>query len=373
MSLRQTTLNIDLEQLRTNFKAVAQHGHPLSLCPVVKANAYGHGLSEVARTFSEAGAAYLAVALCEEGVALRKHGINTPILVLGPAPTDAYHYMIEHQLLPCISNIEQIELLARAAKESPAAYHLKIDTGMSRLGVGLSTLNEVLKQLQAYPTLHMQGVLTHFANADLQDQKFNQHQIEGFRAALQAIHEAKFTPEIIHCSNSAATLDLQVPEQTMLRPGLALYGINPLGPHPASIELQPAMHWHTSPLHIKTIPTDTPVSYGGTWRAQKPTTLAILPVGYADGYRREFSNKASVLIQGRRAPVVGQVCMDHTLVDISDIPGTKLDDEVVLLGQQQEETITPWELASWAQTIPYEILCGISSRVKRTYTGTTSA
>ena len=372
MSLRQTTLKIDLNQLRANYDAIAQYGPSLSICPVVKANAYGHGLTQVAQTFSQAGAAYLAVALCEEGVTLRQHGVDAPILVLGPAPTDAYDYMIEHQLVPCISNMQQLELLARAAKNEPTVYHLKIDTGMSRLGVTPSELDGMLEQIKAYPNLSMQGVLSHFANADLQDQEFNQTQIKSFKTALRTIHAANFSPQIIHCSNSAATLDVQMDAQTMLRPGLALYGINPLGTEPAPIPIAPAMHWSTKPLHIKTIPENTPVSYGGTWRATKTTTLAILPVGYADGYRREFSNQACVLIRGHRAPVVGQVCMDHTLVDISALSETTLADEVVLMGHQQEETITPWEMAQWAGTIPYEILCGISARVKRTYQGACS-
>jgi len=366
MSLRQTTLNISLERLRANYRALAKHGGA-NLCPVIKANAYGHGLIEVAQALTLENPAYLAVALCEEGVLLREAGIQSPILVLGPAPTDSYGYIIDHQLVPCISNTTQIEMLANAAQGKSLNYHLKVDTGMSRLGVALEDLSSALEKLASFPNLNMQGVLTHFANADLGDMAYSQKQIERFQQALQEITKSEFKPEIIHCSNSAATLDLNIPEQTMLRPGLALYGINPLGPEKPPIDIQPATLWRTSPLHIKTIPAHTPVSYGGTWQSEQETTLAVLPVGYADGYRREFSNRAEVLIDGARAPVIGKVCMDHTLVDVTHLPTTSLESEVVLMGKQGQDELSPWQLAQWAETIPYEILCGISARVKRTY------
>ncbi len=366
MSIRPTIATVDLGAIRHNLAVARRLAPNQAICAVVKADGYGHGINEVGMTLDRAGVEWLAVALVEEGINLRRVGVKTDILVLGSALGGTLYELVTHNLTPAIYRLDQIEALGMAARGKQLKFHLKIDTGMARLGVPLGELNDLLEGLKRYPQLTLDGVMTHFANADLADREFNNAQLRLFNGALATVREHGFKPTWVHISNSAAVLSYPEAHIGLVRPGLVIYGLDPLEKR-REIGLVPAMSWLTRPVHLKTIPAGTRVSYGGRWVAQRETRLMTLPVGYADGYPRALSGKAQVLICGQRAKVVGNICMDLCMVDVTDVPDATLDDEVVLMGRQKGEEITAYELAAWADTIPYEIICGVGSRVPRYY------
>ncbi|MCK5687622.1 alanine racemase [Myxococcota bacterium] len=366
MAIRHTALTVDLGAIRHNLAVIRELVGERPVCAVIKANAYGHGLERVGLTLADAGVDWLAVALVEEGLALRSAGIQTPILVLGAAIRDGFEQIIEENLTPVIFRLDHLKGLGAAAGGKPHSFHLKIDTGMARLGLSLDELDEFLDLLQSYPNLKLQGLMTHFANADLADLDFNTHQLKLFEQARLHLAKRGHTPPLLHLSNSAAVLSFSDAYQTLVRPGLAIYGLDPRAAR-GTQDLRVAMRWTTRPIHIKTVAKGVRVSYGGRWTAPKESQIATLPLGYADGYPRQLSNKAQVLVRGQRAPVVGSICMDLCMVDVSHIPGVTLDDEVVLLGSQGDDSICPRELAAWADTISYEIICGVGMRVPRRY------
>ncbi|MBT6179114.1 MAG: alanine racemase [Deltaproteobacteria bacterium] len=371
MFYRPTQVAVDLQALRQNAAAIAKLHPDVQLCAVVKADAYGHGSVEIARTLADAGVAWLAVALVEEGIRLREAGIDLPILVLGALVNEAAEALVKFKLIPTVFEVEQLEALSKAAGSSSLKLHLKVDTGMSRLGVQPEQLGAFLQELKNHPNLVLDGVMTHLQNADLEDTPRNQAQIEAFENALSQVKSAGFSPQHRHLSNSAATLTLENTSQNLLRPGLVMYGLSPMQTNVPKA-LTPLMRWTTRPLQIKEIAAGERVSYGGHFVAKRATKIAVLPVGYADGYRRSFEGKADVLIQGRRAPIVGSICMDLCMVDVTDFENITQQDEVVLMGSQGTECITTYDLAQWAGTIAYEITCGISDRVPRQYTGAPS-
>ncbi len=363
---RKTGATVNVDAIVHNLNIIQETIGAASVCAVIKANAYGHGDVEVAKKLEQCGIPWLAVALVEEGIRLRKNGVKSPILVLGGALGNDYDTLIEHQLTPTIFSLEHLKELHLAAGDQDKAFHLKIDTGMARLGLRTHELPEFLEQLTHYTNLRLEGVLTHLANADNRDHERNQTQLEAFNAALAIIEEAGLSPKWRHVTNSAGTLTLPDPEGNLVRVGLALYGLDPVTPR-TDARLIPAMSWQTSVIHIKTIQPGDRVSYGGQWTAPEQSRIATLPVGYADGYPRSLATRAEVLIRGQRAPIVGNICMDLCMVDITGVADAKMGDEVVLLGAQGDEIISAYELASWAETIPYEITTGISYRVPRCY------
>lgn len=367
MQLRPTSAVIDLNAIVHNLGVIRERRPRDKICAVIKADAYGHGLVPVGRTLERAGAEWLAVSLIEEGIRLRDAGIKSPILVLGAALESGYSQVIDYRLTPAIFTAHQLHRLAEAARGRSTAYHLKIDTGMSRLGCQLGELEAFLSAAKNETALRCEAAMTHFANADDDDREANRRQVERFQRALSKIRAAGFDPAIVHSMNSAATETCDDPSVTMVRPGLSLYGVNPREPHDA--RLLPALAWKSSVIHLKTIPAGTPVSYGGHWVSTRPSQIATLPVGYADGYPRSLGGRSNVLIRGQRAPVVGSVCMDLTMIDVTDVPGAELGDAVVLLGSQGGAHIGAHELASLANTIPYEILTGVQARVPRSYCG----
>lgn len=383
MPIRPTVANVDLDAVAHNYRlACGSAGRPA--IGVVKADAYGHGAVPVARRLAAEGAPFLAVALVEEGLELRAAGVETPVLVLGAAYGERWDLLVAHRLTPLIFRAEHLAGLAAAARAAGvrAPAHLKVDTGMGRIGLAPPELAAFLDAARAAPEVALEGICTHFASADLEDGDLTTRQVGLFNAAAEAMRAAGLPLRWRHLANSAGTIEYPDAWQDLTRPGIMLYGYVPFAPPgpvpPRALEaregLRPALRWSTAVTHLKTVPAGTPVSYGGRWVAARPSRIATLPVGYADGYHRRLSGRpgfgcAEVLVRGRRAPIAGTVCMDMCMADVTDVPGVEVGDEVVLLGEQGGERIDADELAVRAGTISYEILCNVGARVPRAYTG----
>ena len=369
--IRPTRAEIDLTALKANLASVRALAPKAGVLAVVKANAYGHGAIGVARALEASGVQMLGVALVEEGLELRNAGVRTPILVLGGAYHGGYQLMVEHELIPTVFRLEHLEQLAQAARPGGARVeaHLKVDTGMGRLGVLPEDLDAFLERAGRTPEVRLTGLVSHFANADLADAAMTHHQILQFRSALAAMRARGFDPELRHLSNSAAVIDCAPLrddlELNLVRPGLMLYGVPPAPWMHEKVALRPVLSWKSAITHLKRVKKGTPISYGGTWIAPRESAIATVPVGYADGYDRGYSNRGEVLIRGRRAPIAGRVCMDMLMADVTDIPGASVGDEVVLLGEQDGQRISAEDLARLSETIPYEILCRVAARVPR--------
>ncbi len=369
---RPTYVEIDLDALTHNFRLLqSRAGAARRILAVVKADGYGHGALPIALELEGQGVEMFGVAMVEEGVELRRAGVRTPILVLGGVYDGQEELLVEHGLTPCVFDFAGIERLERIARSSGASvsFHLKLDTGMARLGFRPDHLPAVLERLQGCPALQMEGFLSHLALADENDRPENDAQIALFRDALARVRQAGFAPRYVHLSNSASLLSRDLPECNLVRPGIALYGALPDPCFDGSIDLHPVMSFRSAVAQLKSIPAGAGASYGHRFVAKRPTLLAAVPVGYADGYSRSLSSRAEVLIRGQRAPVAGTVCMDWILVDVTDIPGVCTGDVVTLLGRDNGNLICVQELADLAGTIPYEIFCQISKRVPRTYPG----
>jgi len=369
--IRPTRVEISPEAIRKNVSLARRQLPGAGLLAVVKANAYGHGAIVVARALDHLGVEFLGVALIEEGLELRNAGIGAPILVLGGSYEGGYELMLEHQLVPIVFRPEHVTELARAAKARGVSVlaHLKVDTGMGRIGVLPQQLSEFLDHAARYPQVKLDGLLSHFASADLADPGFTREQLQRFRGAHEQLLARGIQPRWRHISNSAAVMDLLEARDgelfNLARPGLMIYGLSPSDRYPLRKQLSPVLTWKTQVTHLKQVPVGTPVSYGGTWVAPRPSLIATLPVGYADGYSRRFSNAATVLVRGHRARITGRVCMDLCMVDVTDVPKVQVGDEVVLIGRQQSESVTSDDLAKLEGTISYEVLCAIGARVPR--------
>lgn len=333
---------------------------------VVKANAYGHGATLVAPIFEAAGADYLGVATVEEGVELRAAGVCKPILVLTGARRGDLGTVHEHQLSVAVLHRDMARDLAGPPNAPPLRVHVKVDTGMGRIGVLPAELPLLIDELHRAGRFEIEGLFSHFATADSVDQDYSDYQLDVFRQAIEAMRAASQRPRWVHIANSAATLSRPDTHFTMVRPGIVLYGVSPAAAAPSAVNgLRPAMRLVTQVWALKAVPSEFPISYGQTFVTRRPSTIATLPIGYADGYSRKLSNRASVLIRGRRAPVIGTVCMDLTMVDVTDIPGVQLGDEVVLWGRMNGAEISVAEVAAWQETITYEVLTGVGKRVPR--------
>jgi alanine racemase len=365
--VRPTRALIDTAALAHNLGEVRRVAGPgKQVLGVVKADAYGHGARLVGPALERAGIDWLGVALVEEGAELRAEGVKVPILVLDGAYGDRYDLLFEHRLTPVVYRREQLVGLAAAARRRgvTAEAHLKVDTGMGRLGVLPADVGAIAAAARETGVVFT-GLCTHFANADLGDAAFSRLQIERFGAALATLRAAGQSPTLLHLANSAATLELPEGRGTLVRPGLMLYGQAPAPRLADRVQLRPALTWTTEILQIKDVPAGTPVSYGGRFRTSRQSRLAVLPVGYADGYRRGFTGKVSVLIDGKRAPVVGVITMDLSVADVTDVPAAQVGSQVVLLGKQGAEEILVSELARAGATIDHEIFAGIAARVPR--------
>lgn len=368
LPLRPTYVEVNLTRLAENLNAIRAKVSPAKVMPVVKANAYGHGLVPVARFLEAQGADALAVAILEEGVALRQAGIRLPVLVMGGIQPQQVRAYLEHDLILTAASLDNLSVIEASAREMGciAQVHLKVDTGMGRLGVPYDQADSALEYLQGLPHVRLAGVFSHFANADAADLTHARQQVERFRAVLRYFERRGLPPPLAHMANSGAILQLPESYFDLVRPGILLYGVYPSPEARRTVGVRPALTWKTRPVQSKIQPPHHPVSYGSTWRSDHPVRLLTLPVGYGDGYFRALSNCGRVLVRGKRYAVVGRVCMDQMLVNLeSDEAG--VEDEVILLGEQGAEAITADELAQQAGTIPYEILTNISARVPRLY------
>lgn len=359
--MRQTRMYISLEALRHNAREIrAALPRDVKMMAVVKADAYGHGALPFALCLQEMGVDALAVALVEEGIALREGGVRLPILVLGGADESSYRDAIAYDISLALYDLPSLLALEAAAGEGTASAHLKIDTGMARVGVREpEALEALLRAWKSCPHVRMDGIFTHFCAAD-DDLEFTRLQNERFARAAARARAAGFTP-LLHAAATSAALQPEF-QHDMVRPGIGLYGL--LLPELAG-RLRLAQKLVTRPLRIETIQPGDTVGYGRTFTARRETKIMTLPIGYGDGYPRLLGNRADVLVRGRRAPVVGRVCMDMLMADVTDVPGVSLADEVVLMGEQGGDCISPEELARHAETIPYEIMLGFSARVRR--------
>jgi alanine racemase len=371
---RPTFAEIDLAALQHNFKVI-RSAIPATteILAVVKADAYGHGFEEISRELEDLGVNAFGVAFLAEAIQLRKSGIDKPILLLGGVYPGQERKCIGFNLSTVVFTLEQAQALNQAAGKlfRRAQIHLKIDTGMGRLGIHYSDAPAFLEQLRRLPNLALEGVISHFASADELDesgQDFTRMQAERFERVVAEARSAGFAPRYIHIDNSAGALLGKCPDCNLVRPGITLYGSLPSPDFQGRIDLRPVMRLKSRIAMLKWIDAGTTVSYARRFTATERTLIASVPVGYADGYPRSLTNRGECLVRGQRARVTGTVCMDWIMLDVTGIPGVTVGDEVVLLGSDASgNSIHAEELATWANTIPYEIFCGISKRVPRIY------
>ena len=348
------------------------------LCAVVKANAYGHGVKQMVPLFGSAD--WFAVNSLEEGIELRELGEKRPVLVLGHVPLADLGKAVRHNLDLTVYNRETLEALAglKLGDTGPARLHLKVETGTGRQGVLPEQIRGLVDQLQSVPGAQLVGVSTHFANIeDTLNHDYAQSQLDKFQRALEVLDGLKVKPQYIHTAATAAAILFDKTHFNLVRAGIGIYGLWPsretylstlLGHRPVP-DLRPVLAWKTRIVQIKQLPEGSYIGYGCTYRATRPIRVGVLPVGYADGYDRKLGNTAYVLIRGKRAPVIGRICMNLTMVDISDIPQAGLEEEVVLLGRDGEERISAETMAEWAGTINYELVTRISSFLPRKVVG----
>lgn len=368
--LRPTHAVIDLDVVAHNTRELRKLAGGAELMTVVKADAYGHGICETAAVCLEHGATRLGVAILDEALRLRSAGCEAPVLVLGPLFAHQAASAVLRRVTATVSRPEEAEVLAGAARElgRKALAHVKVDTGMSRLGIfpdaaGAAAVERIL----SLPGLELEGIFTHFAAADEADKSHAEAQFDRFMSFLDLLRGRGIEFRLRHAANSAALLDMPQTYLDMVRPGILTVGVWPSDEVGRNADIRPAMTLRTAVGFIREVPAGSAVSYGCTYVTRSPAVLATLPLGYHDGYRRRLSNKAEVLVRGRRAPVRGRICMDQTIIDVGGIPGVSHGDEVIALGRQGDEEVTAEELARIVGTIGYEIVTTIGQRVPRVY------
>jgi alanine racemase len=368
--LRPTHVEVDLDVLAANYRAIAAHVAPARVMPILKANAYGHGLVQVARLLEEAGAPSVGVAYLEEGVRLRQHGVRLPVLVLGGIVGSQIPRFLEHDLTLTASSVDKLRAIDQQAASAgrTALVHLKIDTGMERIGVHWYSAGPLLEESLRCRHVRVEGIFTHLANADGRDLAHARLQLERFAEVLRFYERRSLPPPLRHAANSGAILQLPESHLDLVRPGILFYGARPSPEVPNPVPVRQALRWLTRVVFFKVVQGGNPVSYGSTWRAAGDTRVVTLPVGYGDGYARAMSGKAEVIVRGKRYPIVGRICMDQVMVDIG-ADSAYNGDEVVLLGAADggSPALSIEELAGWAGTIPHEILTSINTRVPRVY------
>jgi Alr-MurF fusion protein len=370
-------MEVDLGAIAGNLTLLRQHVAPAAVMAVLKADAYGHGALRVARTALQHGAAMLGTAVLSEAAALRGHGISAPILVLGYTPAWQARDVARLDVAVCLYSRDLAQSLSRAAlalQRPPVAVHLKVDTGMHRLGLQPEEVLPLAREVLALPGVRIEGLFTHFATADDADLDYTRRQLRRFLSVLNSWEQAGLPrPRYVHAANSAAALRLPESRFDLVRTGIALYGLRPSPDTPLPEGFRPALALKTQLAQVHDLPAGEPVSYGGTWVAPRPSRIGVLPIGYADGFRRGPQTWGEVLLRGRRAPLVGRVCMDMSMVDVTDVPGARAGDEVVLIGSQEGEQgvvqITAEEVAARLGTISYEVVSQILARIPREVTG----
>lgn len=376
---RPTWADVSLPSLRQNFRTVQKHvGTGVTVCAVVKADAYGHGALECSRALETEGARWLGVTSLDEAIPLREAGIRANILLMTGFWRGEENEIVRLHLTPTVWEPWQIESLdkaavARGAKQHPV--HLKVDTGMGRLGVSLDQLPKVLGTLENSKNLFLQGLATHFASSEVLDAPSVAEQEHRFQQARELVKDSGMRPSLIHMANTGAVISRRETWNTMVRPGVALYGYylpfqragREVTGGTLRLPVTPILTWKTRILSMKDFGAHHPLGYNGTYVTKAPAHVAVLPVGYADGYNRQLSNRGRVIVRGHYAPVVGQISMDLTLVDVTGIPRVAVGDEVILLGEGDGLSVDALEHAELANSTPYEILCNISKRVPRRY------
>ncbi|HRG96133.1 MAG TPA: alanine racemase [Polyangiaceae bacterium] len=376
-AVRPTRAEVNLAALRHNLRVVQRHARQARVWPVLKADAYGHGAPAVARTLERAGADGFCVALLEEAIELREAGITSPILVMSGSYGGGHDEVVQRGLVPVVYDRGQLEELARAVRQlgatAPYAVHLKIDTGMARLGVPLTELASFAQSLHEFPELRVAGLMTHLACADAASTDETAHQLRLFDEATATLGRHGVRADVRHAANSAALLRGES-SLDAVRPGIAIFGVSPVAEgasEPLSAELRQAIRVRTEIVSIRELEAGKPVGYGALHRTTRPSRIATVPMGYADGLSRKLTNRGHMLVRGARAPIVGAVSMDMTMLDVTDVPGATLRDEVIATGAQDgpcgRDHIGAQELAAHADTIPWEILTSISRRVPRFY------
>lgn len=367
-SLRPTVVEISLARLTDNMRAIQAAVSPAAVMPIVKANAYGHGLVPVARHLVSLGATSLGVAFLEEAVALREAGVTVPILVMGGIFGDQIPVFLRHDLTLTASSIDKLAQIDQVAAQMgvTAKVHLKIDTGMERIGVHYYNARGLLERASECRRTVVEGIYSHFANADAADLTSARLQLARFLEVLEWYDKQGVAPPTRHMANSGAVLQLPESHLDMVRPGILLYGVYPSPEVRKTIAVQPALSLRSRVVYFKVVTPGHPVSYGSTWESDHPVRVVTVPVGYGDGYFRALSNVAHVLIRGKKYPVVGRVCMDQIMVNL-EWETAYNGDVVTLLGADGAEHITCEDLAEWAGTIPYEVLTNINTRVPRVY------
>jgi alanine racemase len=371
-AVRPTRAEVNLANLRHNLRVMQRTAGGAEVWAVLKADGYGHGAKGVARTLERAGATGICVALLEEGIELREAGIRVPILITGGYYGRAFGEVLRHSLTPVLHDPAQVEELADEVRYSgaePASVHVKIDTGMSRLGVLPRDVPKMAEMLARHPQVQVSGLMTHFACADGGDPDSIHAQLDLFDQASAALRKLGIDPPLRHAANSAAILQAPRAHLNVVRPGIALFGVEPrVG---ICKELRPVMQVRTELVAVREIPEGASVGYGATWTAKRTSRIATIPMGYADGLSRALSNRAELLVRGKRAPIAGVVSMDMAMLDVTEIDDVRVGDECVVLGSQKgplgQDTISAEEIAGRLGTIPWEVLTDISRRVPRFY------
>jgi len=367
---RPTIAQIDLDALAFNFRQLQKRvPKRVKILAVVKADAYGHGALPISHKLERLGVEYLGVAIAEEGVELRKGGVKAPILVLGGIYGGDIEKILRFNLTPVVFHKETLKSISKVAQriKRKVRIHLKVDTGMGRLGVPLPLWPNFLREITHLQKVEVEGILSHFSMMNEDD--FTKHQWDQFLGAVKCAEELGIRCKYLHMASSAMLTTSSHYSGSLVRPGIMLYGAYPSPVLKSLIHLKPVMTLKTRIHFLKSVPSGFRISYGGTFVTRRESLIATLPIGYADGYSRTLSNRGEVLVHGKRVPVVGKVCMDFIMVDVTDIPKVSLGDEVVLIGSQGKEMITAEEIAGRINTISYEVFCSIGKRIPRIYKG----
>jgi alanine racemase len=378
-----TWAEINLNAYAHNIRELRRVTRPTArLMAVVKANGYGHGSVEVSREALQNGAQYLGVARINEAIPLREAGLDVPILIFGYTPPDLAPFLIDYELTQTIYSLSTASALSEQAtrKGKKINVHLKVDSGMGRLGFLLAATNDTpddvmarnsiraIEAITRLPGLTVEGIFTHFATADSADKSYADLQLDRFMDFLNRLQKEGLEPPVRHTANSGALIDMPNSHLDMVRPGIATYGLHPSEEvNKSRVDLWPVMSVKSRVIHLKQVPPGFNISYGITFQTKKQTTIATVPVGYADGFNRLLSSRGHMLVHGQRVPIVGRVCMDLTMLDVGDVSGVALEDEVVVFGEQGDEAVTADEIASHLDTINYEIVSTVTARVPRIY------
>lgn len=364
-----TFVEIDLEAIRWNLEQIQRKVWPAKIMAAVKADAYGHGLTKVAELAVAHGVQHFGVARPEEGIQLRQHGIDAAILVFGGFFENSIDPLLQHALEFTLFDMQRARLLSDKATglNRTAKVHVKVDTGMGRVGIPWQQTVDFIKQVLELNNIEVVAIYTHFASSDSEDKSFAMTQLQRFQTVIERLEQEGIRVPLKHAANSGAILDMPDSYFDLVRPGVSLYGYYPSLETSESIRLKPAMRVKSRVIAIKEVQSDTPISYNMTYHTSRRTKIATVSIGYGDGYNRLLSNRGEVLIGGRRCPVVGRVCMDQITVDVGPNGAVEVGDEVVLLGRQGREEITIWEICHKLNTIPYEVTCWFSARLPKVF------